>query len=149
MHSDAPPPGGFARDFVEIDFSGDVGIEAWGDSQGEVIANATRALMGLMCRSRVEPSVTRAIAVSAETPGEVLVDWLSAVILTAASHGEVYGEVSVDSADDGSARGVIRGEAIDPARHELRFDVKAATYHGLVMQRSDAARYFARVIFDL
>lgn len=148
MRHDTPLSGGPGGDFAEIDYSGDVGTEAWGDSRTDVFANATRALMALMCRSRVELSVTRAIAVRAETPGDVLVDWLSAVILAAATHGEVYGDVSVDSADDGSAVGEVRGEAIDPARHELRFDVKAATYHGLVVQRTDG-RWFARVIFDL
>jgi len=146
---DAPSPqrrasGGFA----EVDYSGDVGIEAWGDSPADVIANATRALMGLMCFSRVEPAVTRPIRVSATAPGDVLVDWLSAVILCAATHGEVYGEVSVDVADDHSAAGVVKGEAVDPARHELRFDVKGATYHALHYQQSDG-RCSARVIMDL
>ncbi len=138
------PSGGFA----EVDYSGDVGIDAWGDSHGDVIANATRALMGLMCFTRVEPVVTRPIRVDAAAPGDVLVDWLSAVILCAATHGEVYGEVSVESADGHSAAGVVRGEAVDPARHELRFDVKGATYHALHYQQS-GGQWSARVILDL
>ena len=140
----SPESGGFA----EVDYSGDIGIEAWGGSQSEVIANATRALMGLMCFNRVEPMVARPIRVSAASPGDVLVDWLSAVILSAATHGEVYGEVWVESADDRSAAGVVKGEAVDPARHELRFDVKGATYHALHYQQSDG-RWSARVILDL
>ena len=134
--------------FAEIDYSGDVGIEAWGASPADVIANATRALMGLMCFSRVEPLVVRRIRVDAAAPGDVLVDWLSAVILCAATHGEVYGDVSVESADDHSATGVVRGEAVDPARHELRFDVKGATYHALHYGQT-GGRWSARVILDL
>ena len=68
--------------------------------------------------------------------------------LAAATHGEVYGEVRVESADDRSAAGVVKGEAVDPARHELRFDVKGATYHALHYQQSDG-RWSARVILDL
>jgi SHS2 domain-containing protein len=134
--------------FEEIDYSGDIGIEAWGDAQTDVIAHATRALMGLMCFSRVAPVVARAIRVDAAAPGDVLVEWLSAVILCAATHGEVYGEVSVAFADDHSAAGVVRGEAVDPARHELRFDVKGATYHALRYERA-GGRWSARVILDL
>jgi SHS2 domain-containing protein len=47
-----------------------------------------------------------------------------------------------------AARGVVRGEGVDVDRHALRFDVKAATYHGLVFRES-ASGCFARVIFDL
>ena len=46
------------------------------------------------------------------------------------------------------ASGRVWGEAVDEARHELRFDVKAATYHGLVNDVRDSV-YYARVIFDL
>jgi SHS2 domain-containing protein len=101
-----------------------------------------------MCWSPVEPRVARRVSVRGTDPGDVLVEWLSAVILSAAIHGEVYGDVSVDSADAGSASGVVRGEPIDPARHQLRFDVKAATYHDLHYETSDGRRV-ARVVFDL
>jgi protein archease len=134
--------------FVEIDHSGDVGVEAWGATPAEAIENLTRGLFGLWCRGRVEPVVERAIEVRSESIGDLLVDWLSEVIACAATRGEVYGEVAVSADDERSARGVVRGETIDPARHRLRFDVKAATYHGLVFE-STARGYHARVIFDL
>jgi SHS2 domain-containing protein len=101
-----------------------------------------------MTWSRVAPEVTRRIEVAGAGPADVLVDWLSAVILSAAAHGEVYGEVEVEGADEASAAGVVRGARFDPARHELRFDVKAATYHRLVCEEI-AGGFHARVIFDL
>ena len=43
---------------------------------------------------------------------------------------------------------MIRGERYDENRHELRLEVKAATYHGLHLEeRGDDL--VARVIFDL
>lgn len=134
--------------FVEIDHSGDVGVEAWGATRGETIANVTRGLFALWCRGRVGPTVERTVDVRSDSAADLLVDWLSDVIACAATRGEVYGEVEVIAADERSARGVIRGEIIDARRHALRFDVKAATYHRLVFEPT-ARGYHARVIFDL
>jgi len=138
-----PAPG-----FREVDHSGDVAIEAWGASRAQMFENATRGLLGLMVRGPVEPVVERRVEVGAAEEAGLLVEWLSAVILLAATHGEVYGDVRVDEAGDQTARGVVRGETVDPARHDLRFDVKAATYHDLAVEENDG-RHHCRVVFDL
>ena len=140
----AVPPAGHA----EFDHSGDIGIEAWGATRADLIANATRGLLGLMTWSRVDAAVERPIDVRSTGPADLLVDWLSAVILSAASHGEVYGEVIVTGADETSASGIVRGAPYDVARHELRFDVKAATYHDLVVEAAPGG-FHARIVFDL
>ena len=148
---DGPPSGGAdggAAGFREIDYSGDIGVEAWGSTRAELLANATRGLFGLLSWSPAGGDVTRPVEVAAGAAADVLVDWLSAVILSAAMHGEVYGEVAVESADERGARGWVRGAAYDPARHALRFDVKAATYHDLAFESTDGG-FRARVIFDL
>jgi SHS2 domain-containing protein len=140
------------RGVREIEHSGDVGIEAWGATQVELFENATRGLFALMSTdprpAGPRELVERQIAVNASNVGDLLVDWLSEVILAASMHGEVYRDVSVESADETSARGVIRGERYDSTRHALRFDVKAATYHRLACERT-ADGYHARVVFDL
>jgi SHS2 domain-containing protein len=142
--SDQPSAGGHR----EIDHSGDVGIEAWGLSRAELLAQATRGLLALMTWSGVEPVVARRLAVRSAGPADLLVDWLAQVILTAATHGELYGDVAMEHADEYSAAGVLRGSAFDATRHALRFDVKAATYHGLVFEETERG-FHARVIFDL
>jgi SHS2 domain-containing protein len=136
------------KSFEEFDHSGDIGIEAWADSPGELLENLSRGLFSLMCRSRVEAVVERQIKVSSNSPEGLVVDWLSEIISAADVHGEVYGAVQVNLARDGRVEGVIRGEPYDPARHELRFEVKAATYHGLAVEQAGDS-YHARVIFDL
>jgi len=136
------------RRFEEIDHSGDVGVEAWGATLGELVENTTRGLFSLMARAPVAARTTRPVAVSAPDAGALLVAWLSEVIALAASHGEVYGDVAVTRATDTEAAGEVRGEPVDPDRHELRFDVKAATYHALVVEPADDGLH-ARVVFDL
>jgi SHS2 domain-containing protein len=135
--------------FREIDYSGDVGIEAWGGTRAGLLENLTRGLFGLMAWSAGDgPVVERRIQVAPGAAADVLVDWLSAVILAAATHGEVYATVRVEHAGEDGAAGVVRGAPFDPARHARRFDVKAATYHDLLVETRDGGHH-ARVIFDL
>jgi len=136
------------RRFEEIDHSGDVGVEARGATLAEVVENATAGLFSLMTRAPVAPRVVRTVEVRATDAEALLVEWLSEVIALAATHGEVYGEVKVARATPTAAAGEVRGERVDADRHQLRFDVKAATYHALLVERVRGG-YRARVIFDL
>ena len=43
---------------------------------------------------------------------------------------------------------VIFGEPFDEARHEIRYAVKAVTYHDLSIRR-EPGRWIARIIFDI
>ena len=137
-----------ARTFREIDHSGDVGIEAWGESPARLFENMTLGLLSLMATGPVGVRVKRELLVHAERPSDLLVAWLSEVILSAATRGEVYSGVRIDVIDDCNIRGVVAGARIDAARHALRFEVKAATYHGLLFEETDDGLH-ARVIFDL
>jgi SHS2 domain-containing protein len=134
--------------FKEIDHSGDVGILAFGRDEVELLENATYGLFSLMVHGGVSGKVKRELTAEAENNGDLLVNWLSEVIATASVHGEVYGEVEITQAGPHSVRGTVGGEPVDINRHELRFDVKAATYHELEFTRTEGG-YRARVIFDL
>jgi SHS2 domain-containing protein len=114
----------------------------------ELLENATLGLLGLFCRGRVEPVTTRVLDVDSSSKEDLLVDWLAEVIAAIGTHGELYDVVEVTQAGEHFAKGVLRGEKVDPARHDLRFDVKAATYHGLSIEET-AGVLRGRVIFDL
>jgi SHS2 domain-containing protein len=134
--------------FEEFDHCGDVGIEARGTDTANALEYATLGLFSLMVRGDVSALVERTLTVKASSEADLVVDWLSEVIAVAGTNGEVYCDVEIDSMGPWAVRGVIRGEPIDEGRHELRFDVKAATYHGLECEHgSEGCRL--RVIFDL
>ena len=135
----------------EIDHSGDIGVEARGTNLARLIENATRGLFALQYRGTVAARLQRSLSVSAQSIDDLLVDWLNEVIAESAARGELYCGVVVTNAGafDGGFRasGTVSGEAVT-AGHDLRFDVKAATYHALaVFEKEDGL--VARVIFDL
>jgi SHS2 domain-containing protein len=141
---DQPPLDGVR----EIDHSGDVGLEIRAASREDMLSRATAGLCGLMTWSTVVPLSERPIEVRAANLADLLVDWLSAVILAAATHAELYAGATIESVSDELARGVLHAAPLDPSRHDLRFDVKAATYHDLLVEKTSEG-FHARVIFDL
>ncbi|HEX6791298.1 MAG TPA: archease [Candidatus Krumholzibacteria bacterium] len=140
---DDHPPG-----VREIDHSGDIGLDVRAPTRRALLENATRGLCGLMTWSRVDAVSTRPIEVRAGTFPDLVVDWLSAVILSAATHAELYAGATLETAEEGVAAGVLHAAPLDPRSHQLRFDVKAATYHDLVVEETPDG-FHARVIFDL
>jgi SHS2 domain-containing protein len=141
---ESPPPDGVR----EVDHSGDIALEVWGATRAELFANATRGLCGLMTWSRVDPIRERRLEVRAGNLSDLLVDWLSAVILSAATHAELYAGATMETADEEVAAGTLRAAPLDPQNHELRFDVKAATYHDVMVECTPAG-YHAHIVFDL
>ena len=136
------------KQFQEIDYSGDIGIEAWGATRAQLLENATRGLFSLMTYSDVAATSRRAIHVVTDGSESLVADWLSEVITTAATLGEVYGEVHVRSCDEREASGEVIGEKVNPEKHAMRFDVKAATYHDMLLEESEGM-WHSRVILDL
>ena len=136
------------KPFAEIDHSGDIGIEAWGKDFAEMMENATRGLFGLLCRGDVRPMITREVRMESASAEDLLVDWLGEVISLSGVHGELYGEVTIRKTGEWYAEGAIAGERTDATKHDLRFDVKAATYHGLKVEALPGG-FHGRVIFDL
>ena len=136
-----------APDFVEIDHSGDIGIEAIGADMSEVLVNLTRGLFSLLYRGDIQPVAERAILIESRSTEDLAVDWLNEVIALGGTRGEAYGAVSVE-VKGLTAKGSVVGEPIDVARHRPRLDVKAATYHDVCVECiGETLR--ARVIFDL
>jgi len=134
--------------FNEIDHSGDIGIEVRGKDMAEMLENATMGLASLLCWNEVHGVVERRIRVSSASAEDLLVDWLGEVISVAGVYGELYGAARIDRTGEWYAEGALLGERVDPSKHELRFDVKAATYHGVTVERRPGG-YYGRVIFDL
>lgn len=134
--------------FVEIDHSGDIGIEANGKDLPQLVGNLTRGLFSLMYRGAVEATTWVRVKIESPTIEDLVVDWLCEVITVTGTSGRLYSEVDIVRAGDFFVDASLGGEPIDPSRHDLRFDVKAATYHRLLVERSRGVLR-ARVIFDL
>lgn len=96
----------------------------------------------------IEPREAWQVEVEGSDPEELLVNWLGELNFRHQCFHLVFAAFSVLEYDGSVLRAEIRGEAIDPTRHEILAEVKAVTYHHLrLAQEADGWR--GRVLFDM
>src|SRR3990170_1579793 len=136
------------RTYEVIEHTADVGILARGDTVEEVFTAAAEWMLSFIVRPEdVHSLETRRRVVEADDRGGLLVAWLNDLLLVLNADAFVPGEVAVLECGETRLVADVRGEAVDPARHRFRLDVKAATYHQLEVARENGWR--ARVILDV
>jgi SHS2 domain-containing protein len=126
-----------------------VGIWARADSTSELFGALGLGLFALMTDLRkVRPVEERVIQASGPDPPGLAVDFLTQLITLQAVEGFLVREITCRTvgAPPTALLAQLRGEPFDPMRHSRHFEVKAATFHELVM---DLERHRARVIVDI
>lgn len=138
--------------FLEDIALADSAFEASGDSPSELFLAAGQALIETMVNPvTVSASWQRVIERQETDLAALLFDWLSDIVYVKDAEGVVFREAAARVQEEpGGWRlwGTLTGEPIDPARHELRADVKAVTKH-LYEVRQDGTRWAARVVVDI
>jgi SHS2 domain-containing protein len=134
--------------FREIEHTGDIGIEIDADSRAELFRRAALTLARLMVdTSTVRTLEFRDLSIPAAEDVDLMHDLLSALLQLFMIETFTWSDAQLEEHHDGlSVR--LHGELFDPHRHEFYQEIKAITYHELVVRNEDG-RWFARVIFDV
>ncbi len=132
-----------------FDHTADVGLDAWGDTLGELFQVLAEGLIDVICpRTQAVPTEHRTISVSAEDLEALAVDFLSEIAFILQTDRFAIASVSVGSIGENEVEAEIAGERYDPNRHEFNTEVKAVTYHQLTLKR-EGERWTGRVILDV
>ncbi len=132
-----------------MEHTADVGIRAYGAGLGEVFRNCALGMMSLMLDlEKVRREKRIRIEAEAGDREALLVAWLSEVLFHVEAEGFAFGWFTEVELSDEKAAAWGWGEPLDPARHGLKLEVKAPTYHGLEL-REDGGMWVAQVIFDV
>jgi len=126
--------------FELTEHTADTGIRGWAPDLDGLFAVMARGLFSVITDpDRVEPgAVRRAVSLRAESVADLLHDWLEELNALHQIHGELYAAFSPHLAGETALEAEIRGEPLDTARHELRIEVKAVTWHGLRVEATPA-----------
>jgi SHS2 domain-containing protein len=96
----------------------------------------------------VRPQGTIELEAEGGDSESLLVSWLAEILFQAETRPWAFGEFRVDEISAWRVKGWGAGEPLDPARHKVRAEIKAPTYHMLELKEK-AGRWTAQVIFDL
>lgn len=137
---------------VEVfDHTADLGLRISAANLDDLFRTAAEGLFDVITadRSTIQPREAEPVELRADSTEALLVDWLNELIFRVEVRHRLYGRFDVKVADDGrSLSGSIAGEPIDPDRHALDHEVKAATHHELSVGR-EGDHWLARVIVDI
>lgn len=132
-----------------VDHTADLGIRVWVDDVKGLFEEAAKALFDIITDlTKVEAHVKREIVVRGSDREELMVAWLSELLYLHEVEGLLFCDFSITEIDEGTVSGVANGEEFDKARHSIKTEVKAVTYHQLEV-KEHGGRWQAQVIFDI
>lgn len=134
-----------------FDHTADLGLRVRAGDLSDLFRAAAQGLFGIIVANpdSVQAKRTEQIALSAEDTEELLIAWLSELLFLCETKHQLYRDFDVSiQADGNSLRATVACEPIDPDRHILDHEVKAATRHGLSVRR-DGPGWIAEVILDI
>lgn len=136
-----------------LDISGDIGIKATGKSLEEAFINAALGMYSLITNiEEIEGSKTIDITIDSDSLEGLLVSYLNELIFHFDTYGFIGKKIKVKiearKNDYFNLVSSITGEEFDPARHEKKLLVKAATYHKIKVEKTGDV-WEATVIFDI
>ncbi|MCL5009797.1 MAG: archease [Candidatus Parvarchaeota archaeon] len=139
--------------FIENLSIADVAFEAHGENLNELFVSSAEALENTMVRNieKVKPETTREFGVSSNKLDLLLVEFLQKLISYKDTDQLIFSKFTVNVKEiknDWRVRCRAEGEHLDPNKHDLVVDVKAATMHMLKVQKKDE-EWTARVVLDV
>lgn len=127
-----------------------MGIESRGATVEDAFSNMAKGLFSLICPlSRIRRRVHRTVEVHAPSQEDLLVAWLNELIFIHETANILFRVFTFTAFGEEYLKATCLGEPIDPERHMLRTEVKAATYHRLSLGRDESGQWRARVILDV
>ena len=123
--------------FTILEHPADLGIEAYGTTLAGAFEHAADGLMSIIVDlTNVELSESRPVDVSGSDSGQLLVRWLTEVLWLFDGQQFVGKEFRIVHLDETSLKGIVVGERL-AAKHQTLTDVKAVTYHQLLIHQTD------------
>lgn len=135
--------------FEIMEHTADVGVRAHGASLPEVYANAARGLLSLLAApEKVRPLREELVTVEGADAVDLMVTWLHEILFRFDTRRMAFAEVEVLELQPWRLTARLRGEPLDPARHEPGQEIKAVTWHGALVEER-VGQWVAEILFDL
>ncbi len=132
-----------------FDHTADLGLRIRAGSLETLFAEAAEALFAVIVtdQASVQAVVRRDINLAGTDREFLLFDWLKQLLYWWDAEHLLFSKFEVHISDNGLV-GTAWGEPLDRSRHQLEHEVKAITYHGLLVEQVDTG-WLAEVIVDI
>ncbi len=134
--------------YFYFEHEADVGIAGRGKTLAEAFQEAAKAMFNLMVDiQKVKPASSFKISCEAANDEELFVEWLNALLAEADIQSAVFCEFEV-AIRNNKLSGTAKGEKLNPEKHSVKTEVKAATYSQLRIEKKNG-EFIARCVVDV
>lgn len=137
------------KPYEMLNHTADVGLKASGDTLAEAFENAATGMFSFICDlETVDSRAAVDVYVEAEDKETLLVEWLNELLYLFEVDHWMFKRFEIKETDgEHYLKAKAYGEELDLGKHQLKLQIKAATYHMLKVERDD--KWVAQVIFDV
>lgn len=132
-----------------FEHTADLGLRVRAGDLNALFAEAASCLFSAVVEDvgTIRPAQEFQVQVPGSDREYLLFDWLNHLLQAFESDKLLFSRFDVEVGDDGLTA-TAWGEPFDPDRHALSHEVKAITYHGLKVERTED-EWLAEVIVDI
>ena len=118
-----------------FEHTADLGLRVRAATLPELMADAGRGLFAMVVDdlASIRPVLTRQFHISGSDKTYLLFDWLNELLYVCDTERLAFSQFDVQMTADGLTA-TVGGEPLDPTRHRLTHEIKAITYHGLLVE---------------
>lgn len=134
--------------YVVVPHTADVAFIAFGDTLEEVFENAAFAMFDITFDLAAGGGrLSRPIVADGDTAEDLLVSWLSELLVESEVHGLAFSRFAIDRLEEGGVQGWAAGDPVEVIPL-IGAPVKAVTHHDLaIVEIPDG--WWARVVLDV
>ena len=129
-----------------LEHKADLMIRAFGRTKEELFLNMLLGMdAGLRSELQTQKTKIRKIKIKSPDSAALLVDFLSEALYLTQINKEIYDNVKFVKFTDTEIEAELSGQEVE------RFgeDIKAVTYHGLEIKKTEGGKWEATVLFDI
>ena len=123
------------KGFTLLEHPADMGIEAHGSNLKEAFEQAAVGLIAIILDPYIIENIeTKKVQIYASDFEQLLVKWLTEVLYFYDGKKFASGKFEIETLTPKSLTAIIKGENFNNTKHTTKMDVKAITYHQILVQ---------------
>jgi SHS2 domain-containing protein len=132
-----------------LEHPADMGIEAYGKNLKEAFEQSAIALLSIILdTSNIEAAKIKLVEIHASDYEQLLVNWLTEILYLYDGDHYVAEKFEINTLTKEYLNATIGGEKFNNAKHPTKMDVKAITYHQILIQENEEGG-LVRVFIDI
>ena len=132
-----------------IDHTADLGIHVFGSDEKGLFSNAAMALFDVITDiEKLEGSKAHEVYITGDDWPDLMVNWLRELLYLWAGKEMLLKRVDIIAISENELNALAYYDPYDPERHEIKNEIKAVTYHQIIVERRPSG-WEAKIIFDV